>query len=223
MQSGGEEAYECRVRWTELRGLGRVLTASAGAGFTDILGVGDESSSLALDPVDRIKDLRPGQTFLACFRQLQTSVVSSPSTQSPSTCFLLFSSIYTAIAWSRFAMRLRFQYHLQPTYILRVRISRFVLSKLHAWGEQARTDATSWRCLHMGILFDLLVDAACKVAGVLVPSFSTLFGTDSANIVYERPNHLSGHSTVEADLVKPTYTLPQRVIASNCRVDVGIL
>jgi hypothetical protein len=24
MQSGGEEAYECRVRWTELRGRGRV-------------------------------------------------------------------------------------------------------------------------------------------------------------------------------------------------------
>ena len=24
MQGGGEEAYECRVRWTELRGRGRV-------------------------------------------------------------------------------------------------------------------------------------------------------------------------------------------------------
>jgi hypothetical protein len=66
-------------------------------------------------------------------------------------------------------MRLRFQYHLQPTYILRVRISRFVLSSytpgVDAVSEQARTDATPWRCLNMGILFDLPVDAACKVTG----------------------------------------------------------
>jgi len=90
-------------------------------------------------------------------------------------------------------MRLRFQYHLQPTYILRVCISRFVLSNytpgVDAVSEQARTDLTPWRCLNMGILFDLPVDAACKVTGFFGSHngencFSTLFGTDSPNIAY---------------------------------------
>jgi hypothetical protein len=53
----------------------------------------------------------------------------------------------------------------------------------------------------MGILFDLLVDAACKGCRILgFPQwencFSTLFGTGSPNIVYEGTKSLSGHSTV---------------------------
>jgi hypothetical protein len=89
---------------------------------------------------------------------------------------IIFASCYSAAyihpLRGLIAMRVRFQYHLQPTYILRVRISRFVLSSytpgVDAINEQARTDATPWRCLNMGILFDLLVDAACKVAGFLL-------------------------------------------------------
>ena len=114
-------------------------------------------------------------------------------------------------------MRLRFQYHLQPTYILRVRISRFVLSSytpgVDAVNEQARTDATPWRCLNMGILFDLLVDAACKVTGFFwVPTmgellFHSLLARMAPILLMKalltvrtlHPLH------AEVDLVKPTF------------------
>jgi hypothetical protein len=58
----------------------------------------------------------------------------------------------------------------------------------------------------MGILFDLLVDAACKVAGFFVSTMGELLfplssGTDSPDIAYEgtrkqQSHSLSGHSTV---------------------------
>ena len=61
--------------------------------------------------------------------------------------------------------------------------------EVDAVNEQAHTDATPWRCLSVGILFDLPVDAACKVIGILGfyngrTVFFTLFGTDSPNIAY---------------------------------------
>jgi hypothetical protein len=41
--------------------------------------------------------------------------------------------------------------------------------------EQARTDVTPWRCLNVGVLFDLPVDAACTVIGFLVSTMGELF------------------------------------------------
>jgi hypothetical protein len=71
-------------------------SASASSGYGHF-GVGDESPPFAcLDSVarvDRIKDLRPGQTFLACSSVSSTKRRQLPLTQSSPTCILLFSSI----------------------------------------------------------------------------------------------------------------------------------
>ena len=98
MQSGGEEAYECRVRWTELRGRGRVPVQ-----VTDILEWVTSPPFACLDPVarvDRIKDLRPGQTFLACSSVSSNKRRQLPPTQSSPACIVFIQRIYTPIAWS---------------------------------------------------------------------------------------------------------------------------
>jgi hypothetical protein len=94
MQSGGEEAYECRVRWTELRGRGRA-PASASPRSRTILG---EWVTSPLDPVAAsigLKILGRGKLSLHALPSAQQASSAPPPTQSPPTCILLFSSIYT--------------------------------------------------------------------------------------------------------------------------------
>src|SRR5271155_1071453 len=74
MQSGGEEAYECRVRWTELRGRGRVPQCGC---RLRTFGVGDESPSFVAASIG-LKIFGPGANFPGVlFRQLEAS--SAPS------------------------------------------------------------------------------------------------------------------------------------------------
>jgi hypothetical protein len=122
--------------------------------------------------VDQIKILGRGKTFhtcLACPSVSSTSVVSSfpPNHHHP---YPVVQQHINNCAVS-LPLQWQFQCQLQATIILRVRIScstsratRRALDSVHS---QALNDATPWRCLNVGVLCDLLVDAAGRVYQIL--------------------------------------------------------
>ena len=136
-----------------------------------------------------LKILGRGKLSWRALPSAPTSVVSSlpPNHHQPASCY---SADITLIAWSRCRA---IAISISSTAYVYIACSHLALSsslatrlEVDVVDEQAHTDATPWRCLNVGILFDLPVDAACKVIGILGfynrrNSFllATLFDTDS--------------------------------------------
>jgi hypothetical protein len=163
---------------------------SAGYGH---FGVGDESPPFAcLDLVAAsigLKILGRGKLSLSCSSVSSTSVVSSlsPNHCQPASCYSAAYNTHCVVALPC-DCNFNIIYSLRIYCVFASRASSSLATRLEVdvVDEQAHTDATPWRCLNVGILFDLPVDAACKVIGILGfynrrNSFllATLFDTDS--------------------------------------------
>jgi hypothetical protein len=150
MQVGGEEAYECRVRWTELRAWARAVTDILEWVTSPLRLLWPVAASIGLKILGR----GDFPSVSSNKRRKLPSTQSSPPTSSHT------ARIYRQFAWAQCRCslqspcRLRGYDHLAASQLL-----FYMPSTMHSVSnDQARNDATSWQCL-----FDLLVDAAGKV------------------------------------------------------------
>ena len=151
-----------------------------------------------------LKILGRGKLSWRALPSAPTSVVSSlsPNHRQPASCYSAAYNTHCVVVLSCDCnFNIIYSLRIYCVFASRASSSLAIRLEVHVVDEQAHTDATPWRCLNVGILFDLPVDAACKGCRILgFPQwencFSTLFGTGSPNIVYEGTKSLSGHSTV---------------------------